>query len=71
MDKHCKNRIELDMTAKAMELIRLYKRYNPNGNYLSIAFVQTDDDKIRIHINNAYYDKDHGHPINIVEDMTL
>jgi len=66
-----KYRLEKDLVQKTKELIKLYRQYNPNGNYLHISFLQTKADSGRVHINNAFYDRDHMHPIDIKEDISL
>lgn len=67
-----KNRaIELELTVKAMELARLYRKFNPRGNYLNISFLEIEENKGRIHINNAYYDRDHNHPVDVIRDFDL
>lgn len=64
-------RLERELVLKTRDLILLYKRYNPKGTYLNISFLQTGDDSGRIHINNAYYDKDHLHPVDVKEDIPV
>lgn len=66
-----KDRIELEIILKTREIIQMYRRYNPKGNYLNISFLQTEEKKGRIHINNAFYDRDHLHSIDITEDISL
>ena len=66
-----KTRFELDLIAKTKELVALYRRYNPTGTYLNIAFLETDNGKGRLFINNAYNDKDHSKPINIRQEIDI
>ena len=56
---------------KALSIVATYKRYNPKGNYLSISFLQTGEHSGRIHINNAFYDRDHAHSMDITEEIPL
>lgn len=66
-----RSREQQEIFLKARELVKAYKKYNPNGTYLSLAFLQTDEHVGRLHIANAYYDKDHMHPLDIKEDIAL
>lgn len=65
------SRIELDLMNKAKELVRLYRKYNPNGTYLNLAFLETEEGTGRIFINNSYNDKDHSKPINIRQEIEI
>ena len=66
-----KARLEQEIILKTREIVMLYRRYNPNGNYLNISFLQTEKNKGRIHVNNAHYDRDHLHKVDISEDIPL
>ncbi|MBQ1779289.1 MAG: hypothetical protein IIZ93_14135 [Acidaminococcaceae bacterium] len=39
---------------KLYEIIDIYHRYNPDGNYLNLAYMNEDDDQF-IMVNNANY----------------
>lgn len=66
-----KQAAERDILNKAIAILTTYKRFNPKGNYLNISFVQTGEHEGRIHINNAFYDRDHAHAIDITEEIPL
>lgn len=65
------SRVENELYLAALKLVKVYRQYNPKGNYLNLSFLQIDEMKGRIHINNAFYDRDHLHPIDISEDIPL
>lgn len=66
-----KERLEMEIILKTREIFRLYKHYNPNGNYLNISVIETEEGKARLHVNNAFYDRDHSKKIDISEDVKL
>lgn len=66
-----KERLEMEIILKTREIFRLYKHYNPNGNYLNISVIETEEGKARLHVNNAFYGRDHLHKIDISEDVKL
>lgn len=47
----------------AAKLYKEYKRYNPNGDYLSLCITKNS-----ISINNAFWSKDFEYPINAFDD---
>lgn len=65
------DREQQELFIKARELVKTYRKYHPNGTYLNFSFLQTGDQTGRIHLNNAYYDRDHLHPVDIKEDIAL
>ena len=50
---------EQALIQKMEEMTELYLQYNPDGQYLSMAYVSGN-----LHINNSYYGKDSARPIN-------
>lgn len=62
-----RKQIETELINKALELYRMYKEYNPNGDYLSISFLNGyvnmfnehwENDKDRI--IDCFYDDSKG-----------
>lgn len=51
-----RKQIENDLITKALELYSVYKSYNPNGEYLSISFLNGYVNMFNEHWEN---DKDH------------
>lgn len=52
---------------RMIEIWDLYKQYNPDGDYLSLTFKETDtgDDKsIFYSLNNAYWAEDYMRPLD-------
>lgn len=66
-----RSREQQEIFLKARELVKAYKKFHPNGTYLSVAFIQTDEHVGRIHLNNAFFDKDHLHPLDMTEDIAI
>lgn len=65
--------LELDLVRKVKEIVKYYKRLNPSSTYLNITFIQTEDGKGRISINNSMCDENDlfRNPIHIKEDVVL
>lgn len=53
--EECEHKIKAIM----LELVNVYREYNPEGEYLSCAFTNNT-----ILFNNAYYDEDKDHKID-------
>lgn len=58
---------ERKMVNKVKELIDIYKKYNPNGDYLAVGiFIKQGS----VHINNSHWDEDIDAPIDINVQMS-
>lgn len=56
--------IEQNIIKKMNEIWDLYKKYNPDGTYLTLLFSQ-DESETTFSANNAYWAEDAGHMISI------
>lgn len=41
----------------------IYRKYNPEGEYLSMALFSNGANNVHVHANNAYYEEDKHAPI--------
>lgn len=64
--------IEKRIFEQAKYIFRLYKMYNPDGEYLALSFVADDDDKNKFAViaNNDYWEY-HNLPLEFNKKFTL
>lgn len=58
-----RKQIENDLIFKALELYQMYKEYNPNGDYLSLSFLNG-----YVNMFNEHWEKDKDNVIDCYFD---
>lgn len=58
-----RKQIENELINKALELYQMYKEYNPNGDYLSVSFLNG-----YVNLFNEHWENDKDHIIDCFYD---
>lgn len=56
---------EVLMLQKIKEMVDIYHKYNPHGEYLSVSYVVNEEGDHVVHFNNSYWNNDTNAPVNM------
>lgn len=60
---------EVLILQKMKEMVDIYHKYNPHGEYLSVYYVANERGGHVVHINNKYWEDDAEAPVNMDGDL--
>lgn len=58
--QYTKQELEADIERLGKEILKAYKRYNPDGKYLSLCIIEKN-----LEAHNQWWSKDKEHPVKM------